>query len=251
MAYGKRKAPAGFGVARKKGRFSKKFGRSAPARAGKPTNNSLDTCFVKCTRLATIKASEVSTNAASTKNGMIFGRQTSTELAQNARFLRFASMYQYFRVHKMKVTFGTTGLVTNAVSSFDPDSDTQYADIQQITAHLNCRFHQCNDVKKNSRTQNLQVYSKWQDFYSTQGAGPALSGEKLKSTINYAFTGLEDVKSTGLVGGTVTEEWIVEFRGLRDKIDTQHLNNTALAGQTVAQGANVGPAAPIPTGMMP
>jgi hypothetical protein len=166
------------------------------------------------------------------------------ELGNNARFIKFASMYTYFKVHKMKVIWNTTGLVTNVVSAFDPDSDLTPNDMQQITSHLNCRFHKLSDSTTNSRTVNLQTLSKWQDFYNTQGAGAQLGTNKLKSTITYGFSGLAHAKSVGLMAGTMQEEWVVEFRGLRDRISTT-VNHADVMDD------NVGPASPIPSGMDP
>ena len=72
---------------------------------------------MKCTKLQHMNPSSVN------NNGVIFGHLTMTELANNPRFLKFASMYSYFKVHKMRVEFNTQGQIPTAISAFDPDSD--------------------------------------------------------------------------------------------------------------------------------
>ena len=215
---------------------------SAPSRrrGGVATSNPLDRCFIKVTKLSHAEPSSVS-------NRKIFGAMKMSELGNTPRFLRYASMYSYYKVHKIKTTFNTRNVAV-AISSFDPDSDHVPTDQQQLTAHLNCCFHKLKEVGTNSRTVNLQKMSKFQDFNTCQGAGPMLATEKMKATIQYCFPEVDAASDFSI---TVFEEWIVEFRGMRDVLQLTAINNPALTQGMPAGGGNGGPTDPVPQGMEP
>lgn len=234
MAYGKRKAPGNnrpFGFTKKR-KFTKRRTFSAPSRS-LSTKNSVDRCFVKCTKIETKSGQQIQVGGVSGSSPTIFGNMKMSELAQNSKFLRFASMYSYFRVHKMKTTFNTTGSILTAVTSFDPDDDGVPTTLSHITQSLNSRFHDIRDGKVTSRSVSLAPLDKWSTFISTQGAQSALGSNRYKSTIQYAFPGVLDASVTA----HIHEEWIVEFRNLRDAIAVNAINPAGPA----LQGAALGP----------
>ena len=241
MAYGqKRKYGGATG-----GRFARrkvvkrarrtKFG---PSRYVQP-KTTLDTCFVKVSKMTHAFPTAVSTS------GEIFAKMSMVELGGQQRFIKFASMYSYFRVHKMSIVINTQGQLCTCITSFDPDGDVPSTNTHQITASMNSRIHQLAEDRITKRTENLGKIAKFREFYSCQGASAALVGERLKATINYGFPGI-NAAAPGHFTLTVTESWVVEFKGLREKFVVNTLNHPAL-GPVPA----IGPQDPIPQGLEP
>jgi hypothetical protein len=180
-----------------------------------------------------------------TTSGEIFSKMSMIELGSQQRFIKFASMYSYFRVHKMSILINTQGQLCTCITSFDPDGDVPATNTHQITASLNSRIHQLAEDRITKRTEHLGKIAKFREFYSCQGASAALAGERLKATINYGFPGI-NAAAPGHFTMTITESWVVEFKSLREKFIVNTLNHPALAAIPA-----VGPQDPIPQGLEP
>jgi hypothetical protein len=167
------------------------------------------------------------------------------ELGGQHRFVKFASMYSFFKVHKMSIIVNTQGQLCTCISSFDPDGDLQATNTLQITASNNSRIHQLSEDRITKRTEMLGRVAKFQDFYSCQGASQALSGERLKAAIHYGFPGI-NAAAPGHFTMTITESWVVEFKGLREKFVLGSINATQLNNNPA-----IGPTDPIPAGLEP
>lgn len=218
MAYGKRaygnSQPVQKG--RKVQRFQKR--RSGPAIVRQPSMPALDGCWIKSVRLVHISPS-------SATNQSVFGVMQFQELKDNAKFNRFASLYGYFRVHSMKITVNAQGHVATMQSYYDPDDHTVRTFQTQISANHNSRLHQLSPNKTSSRIQKLGGISKYQEFLDCRGAQTTLQEEKYKSGLHYCFTGLP---TGGHYNITVAEEYVVQFKRLRDKFSTDTINPGAM-----------------------
>jgi hypothetical protein len=189
------------------------------ARMYKQPSNSLNQCWVKCSKIAHILPSNVPSS------GFIAGRMRFAEIKDIAKFNRFASLYGYFRVTQMRIIVNAQGHVPIMFTCFDADDDYHPTAQTMISANLNSRYHQLLDGKVASRTQKLTGMSKYAEYLPCGGAQHQVQQEKYKSALMYGFSGL-----TGShYNITITEEFVVNFRHMRDKIDTDEVNPTAMA----------------------
>jgi hypothetical protein len=225
MAGIKRKRGSGYrGIKKKKMIRRKSYSR--PSAGLRYKHHQLDRCFIKCQRFANFTSANVPSGQ--TGAAIIFGNMAFDELRHQAKFNRYASMYSFFRVHSMKCIFNSQGHIAICQTSYDPDTDTVATYQTQVSANINCRTHQLLDGKISSRSVKLGYFDKYREFMSTQGCNTVMQEEKYKSCIQYLFTGM----SGSHYNVAVTEEYVVEFRGLRDKFSTSMINPGAMNSLT-------------------
>lgn len=236
MAYGKR----GFSSAsRSKKRRVNPFKRTrkiprGPAVRQYRAQNGADKLFVKCQRL---EHQDVAALPATTT--VYQGACQIHELKNIWKFHRYASLYSYFRIHKMKVTFSATKGILTAATCVDADHDSLATDISQVMMNRTSRVHNLNLEGVHSRTFNLQQVAKFRDYISCEGANTLLQETAYKAAIRYAFPGLSHKANQHL---TVCCEYVVEFCGFRDIISKDNINASTM-------GTAVGPEDPPPAGI--
>lgn len=181
-----------------------------------------DKLVIKCTRMEHHDAQL----ATGTGPKTIFGAMAFHELKNIWKFHRYASLYSYFKVLKMKVTFSSTPHIPTAVSCVDTDQDTTPTDTAHILMNRTARTHQLLDHKTvHSRTFNLQEIAKFRDYISCEGANTLLGEVAYKSAIRFAFPGICHPQNQNV---TVTMDYVVEFCGFRDIISTDNINNPTM-----------------------
>jgi hypothetical protein len=192
-----------------------------PAIRQRATQMGADKFFVKCQRLELQDLAALPANQTT-----YFGSLAFHELKNIWKFHRYASLYSYFRVHKMKITFAATGHVLTAATCVDSDSDANPTDMAHILMNRTSRVHQIQQDGVHSRTFNLQEIAKFRDYISCEGANTLLQDVAYKAAIRYGFPHLHHKAGQTI---NVTCEFIVEFCGFRDIISTDNVNNPSMA----------------------
>jgi hypothetical protein len=156
----------------------------------------------------------------------IFGVMKLSELKNIWKFHRYASLYSYFKVLKMKLTFSSTPHIPTATTCVDIDQDTTPSDVAHILMNRTARTHQLLDNKSvHSRTFNCQEIAKFRDYISCEGANTLIGEEAYKASIRFACPGIFHPQNQNV---TVTCDFTVEFCGFRDIISTDNINNPSM-----------------------
>ena len=109
-----------------------------------------DKLFVKCQKLLMVNIAQLGATEA-------YGKLSFEMLRTCWKFHRYASLYSYFRVHKMKVTFASSAHVLTAYTMVDPDHDGTPNQIDQLLINRTSRTHNLDDNKVTRPTSHLTL----------------------------------------------------------------------------------------------
>lgn len=227
--------------ARKKPRYAQKsypkrrFGPYRPVRA--PINS----CIVKCDRINFLDNSHIATSGDNA--GTILTAMKLGDLRFSSKFLRFASMYDSFKVLSMKAVVNAQGFTGVLVTAYDSNDDAFPVAMSHLHAQNTSRIHQLTETKVSSHSVNLQSIAKYRDWSKTEGCANASSAfflgeESMKSSIGMGFPGLSGFSHKSHVHISITETYVVQFYGMKDKFSTTNINPAAIAGLTAFGPSN-------------
>ena len=161
---------ATYGQGAKKPKFARRQRQVARVPRFSKSNN-LNSVYCKLTRLEHINFERFS-NSTTT----IHQQVRLQDLRSIPKFNRMASMYTYFKIHKLTLQVsGTTGVKT-MISTVDANSDTPHTTTPPMTAQQSYRIHHMTDnvSKLTGRTFDLSGLEKFRGHISCQGPNARL-----------------------------------------------------------------------------
>jgi hypothetical protein len=175
--------------------------------------------FVKCTHLENHNLTTQITSGDSLNM-----RMRLRDISGSHKFQRFASMYSFFRVHKMSVRFSATGAVPVMMSVVSLDDDVLMQNQTQYEIQKSVRVHHLLDNKSQVSRRTLDLFAvdnKFREQLPTAGATNRLAFPDLQACIKYGCFGVLHKAGQSI---TVEESFVVEFIGMRDTIETGRIN---------------------------
>jgi len=203
MAYGKRKASGAsrpFGFSKKRKAFKRSY-RPRP-RASLATQGR-DKLFVKCRRIDHL---DVTANTT-------YGIMKFTDITNSTMFMRYASLYNYFRIKKMSVHFNATSHVQTALSVVSLDDQVQLTDPSQYMIQRSLYVHNMRDETKPHGRSLKMSGSRYSDWIPCEAVATEFSTNRaFDASIKYAFSCLHQNNQSV----SIVEDYLVEFCGTKE-----------------------------------
>lgn len=185
--------------------------------------------FVKCMHLEHHNLANMATGKTALNM-----RMRLRDIGALHKFQRYASMYTFFRVHKMRIQINATGGVPVAQSVVSLDDDVLILEPTQYEIQKSCRVHHLLDNKSQLSGRTLDLFKsdpKFRELIPCAGATNRLAFPDLTACIKYGVFGIQHKAGQSV---TIEESFIVEFVGFRDTIDTTFINGAAGTGSIAA-----------------